>query len=90
MPRVLSHRLSWNDSVGLGIAPASGAVGRALAAHSGRMESIHGLVRLGTSGFGARARRTAAGASALPGNSTAWIRLGNPGDLPVRASVGGG
>jgi hypothetical protein len=33
------------------------------------------LVLSGAPGFGARARRTAAKAAALPRNSTAWIRL---------------
>ena len=64
-------------AVELGSAPASGAVGRALAAHSGRMEFTHCLVRPRASVFGAGARRTAAEAAALPTNSTAWIRLRN-------------
>ena len=67
--------LNRNDAVGMGSAPALGAVGRALAAHTGRVKPNHRLVRPGAPGFGARARRTAAGAAALPRNSTAWFRL---------------
>ena len=60
----------------MGGAPAVGAVGRALAADAGRGEYFHRWVRPGASVFGARARRTAAGAAALPEKSTAWFRLG--------------
>jgi len=66
------YRLA-NDAVGMGSAPASGAVGRALAAHTGRGKYAHYLVRPSASVFGARARRTAAGAAALPENSTASL-----------------
>ena len=61
--------------MGMGSAPAPGAVGRALAAHPGRVKPNHRSVRPGAPGFGAGARRTAAGAAALPRNSTASFRV---------------
>src|ERR1019366_1881526 len=50
-------------------------VGRALATHSWRAESNHRLVPTRAPGFGARARRTAAGAAALPRIATASFQL---------------
>jgi len=48
----------WNHAVGMGSAPAPGAVGRALAAHSGRRECTRRLGRPGAAEFGAgRAER---------------------------------
>jgi len=56
----------------MGSAPASGAVGRALATHELRLDSPpHCSVRSGSLVFAARAPRTAAGAAALPCISTA-------------------
>jgi len=57
-----------------GSAPASGAAGRALAARTGAQNSKPiGVLR--ADGFGARARRTAAGAAALPSHPTTLFRL---------------
>jgi len=52
-------------AIELGSAPASGALGCALAAHSAHA-TVYYLVRSFAPEFGARARRTAAEAAALP------------------------
>jgi len=70
-----------NGAIGLGSAPATGAMGCALAAHTGRVGMIHGLVRSRPSGSGARARRATAGAAVLPRISTTPFR-------PVHGKVG--
>ena len=59
----------------MGSAPAPGVGGRALATPAARGKSSHGSVPARAFEFGARARRTAAEATALPGVLTAWFRL---------------
>ena len=66
MKRVTSTELRRNDALGMGSAPAPGAAGRALAACRGAYERPHGQGRAGALEFGARARRTTAGAAVVP------------------------
>ena len=61
-------RFNRIHAVGMGSAPAPGAVGRALATHSWRVASTHPSVSPRALVSGARARRTAAEAAALPMN----------------------
>ena len=70
-----AHGLSRIQAGGMGSATVPVAVGHAIAPHTRRAESIHRSGSSGASGFGARARRTAAGAAALPKLSSAWVRL---------------
>ena len=72
-----SEDFSRNHAAGLGSAPAPGAAGRASRPAWSSGSFTHRLVRPGTPAFGARARRTAAGAAALPVNSTIWFRFRN-------------
>ena len=85
------HSPAFNriHAAGMGSAPAPGVVGRALAPHAARGQSTHGSGPARAFEFGARARRTAAAAAALPGVLTAWIRFNHtliP--LPISGEAG--